>query len=173
MMNFKFLTAAIIIGFMMASTAQASLYTFSQTGFEEGASISGSFEGTDLNSSGLIQQDELSSFSFSWSGNSLVSAFSQSLSDLNFFSYNPSRSVLGDANPEIIASNWFTTTGFAYVSGVGAGSQGGSVLDLTLGTESATTNLVQITPSAVPLPGAIWLFGSALLGLIGVKRRKN
>ena len=27
-------------------------------------------------------------------------------------------------------------------------------------------------PSAVPLPGAVWLFGSALLGLVGFKRRK-
>ena len=173
MMNFKYLTAAIIVSLMMVTTANASLYNFSQTGFEEGATISGSFEGTDINSNGLIQQDELSSFSFSWSGNSLVPAFSQNLTDLTFLSYNPSRSVLGDVNPEILASNWFTTTGFAYVSGVGAGSQGGSILDMTLGTESATTSLVQITPSAVPLPGAIWLFGSALLGLIGVKRRKN
>ncbi|WP_262967321.1 hypothetical protein [Methylobacter psychrophilus] len=28
-------------------------------------------------------------------------------------------------------------------------------------------------PAAVPLPGAAWLFGSALLGSIGLKRRKN
>jgi hypothetical protein len=29
------------------------------------------------------------------------------------------------------------------------------------------------TPSAVPLPAAAWLFGSGLLGLIGVSRRKK
>ncbi len=29
-----------------------------------------------------------------------------------------------------------------------------------------------VPPSAVPLPGAVWLFGSALLGLVGFKRRK-
>ncbi|WP_262964792.1 Lcl C-terminal domain-containing protein [Methylobacter psychrophilus] len=27
--------------------------------------------------------------------------------------------------------------------------------------------------ATVPLPGAVWLFGSALVGLIGLKRRKN
>ncbi|WP_262964793.1 Lcl C-terminal domain-containing protein [Methylobacter psychrophilus] len=27
--------------------------------------------------------------------------------------------------------------------------------------------------AAVPVPGAVWLFGSALVGLIGLKRRKN
>ena len=56
-MNFKYLTAAIIVSLMMVTTANASLYNFSQTGFEEGATISGSFEGTDINSNGLIQQD--------------------------------------------------------------------------------------------------------------------
>lgn len=29
------------------------------------------------------------------------------------------------------------------------------------------------TPSAVPVPAAVWLFGSGLLGLIGVARRSN
>jgi len=29
-----------------------------------------------------------------------------------------------------------------------------------------------IRPSAVPLPPALWLFGSGLLGLIGVARMK-
>jgi hypothetical protein len=28
-------------------------------------------------------------------------------------------------------------------------------------------------PAAIPLPGAVWLFGSALLGSIGLKHRKN
>ena len=28
------------------------------------------------------------------------------------------------------------------------------------------------SPSAVPIPAAAWLFGSALLGLVGIKRRK-
>ncbi len=32
---------------------------------------------------------------------------------------------------------------------------------------------VTFNPSPVPLPGAVWLFGSALLGLFGVTRRKK
>jgi len=31
----------------------------------------------------------------------------------------------------------------------------------------------QLTASAVPLPAAVWLFGSALMGLFGVSRRKS
>ena len=30
-----------------------------------------------------------------------------------------------------------------------------------------------LTPTAVPIPGAVWLFGSALAGLIGSRRRKS
>lgn len=32
---------------------------------------------------------------------------------------------------------------------------------------------IQTTVSAVPVPGAVWLFGSALMGLMGVSRRKS
>jgi len=35
-----------------------------------------------------------------------------------------------------------------------------------------TTSLV-FTPSAVPIPAAVWLFGSGLLGLIGIAKRKK
>ncbi len=37
------------------------------------------------------------------------------------------------------------------------------------GSESFVNN----GPSPVPLPGAVWLFGSALLGLVGITRRKS
>ena len=33
--------------------------------------------------------------------------------------------------------------------------------------------VVAITPNAVPVPAAVWLFGSGLLGLIGLARRKK
>jgi hypothetical protein len=31
---------------------------------------------------------------------------------------------------------------------------------------------VTLSPSPVPVPAALWLFGTALIGLIGVSRRK-
>ncbi|MFV9616779.1 MAG: VPLPA-CTERM sorting domain-containing protein [Gammaproteobacteria bacterium] len=40
------------------------------------------------------------------------------------------------------------------------------------GTMGATPLDLIITPSAVPVPAAVWLFGSGLLGLVGVARRK-
>jgi hypothetical protein len=68
-------------------------------------------------------------------------------------------------------------------------SPGVSPLDLSIGTypggadlvwaDSAGFEIVQpdfvdgsVTISAVPVPAAVWLFGSGLLGLIGIARRK-
>ncbi len=38
---------------------------------------------------------------------------------------------------------------------------------------SGTTDIVRLSVSAVPVPAAVWLFGSGFLGLIGMARRKK
>ena len=47
--------------------------------------------------------------------------------------------------------------------------------DLTAGTFEATSPLGGVTgtfgPAPVPVPAAVWLFGSALLGMMGIRRR--
>ncbi len=46
--------------------------------------------------------------------------------------------------------------------------------EITGGSMMAATPLsLTITPAAVPLPAAAWLFGSALMGLLGFNRRKR
>lgn len=50
-----------------------------------------------------------------------------------------------------------------YLGGAGAGEWGVNVADYSL----------SITTAPVPLPGAAWLFGGALMSLIGVQRRKS
>jgi len=41
------------------------------------------------------------------------------------------------------------------------------------GATSFSTRLLNVSaPSAVPLPAAVWLFGSGLIGLLGISRRK-
>ena len=178
-MTIKILAAAFIAGFMMTAPAQASLYTFTQTGYEEGASISGSFAVSDVNGNGKISGaswadfTEISDYTVSWSGNSLVSAFTHTFADLTALNFTPTRTVLGDVDPEIIATNWFGTTGFQYISGVGASSQGGEVINLDTDGHSLSNNLISVSPAAVPVPGAVWLFGSAVAGFIGLRRRNK
>lgn len=46
-------------------------------------------------------------------------------------------------------------------------------LNLTLDIGSGNSLHVTGVPSAVPVPAAVWLFGSGLIGLIGVARRKK
>ncbi len=49
-------------------------------------------------------------------------------------------------------------------------------VQLSIGGLSATTSLAGVTSSAgavIPVPAAVWLFGSGLLGLVGVARRRK
>jgi hypothetical protein len=53
-------------------------------------------------------------------------------------------------------------------------STGGDLTITALGSDwSHVTEYGSLSVSAVPLPAAAWLFGSALLGLIAVAKRKR
>lgn len=168
---------------LLSAAANAAVYEFSQGGYDEGATITGTFEANDLDGSGQIDVGnaplpgfgEVSAFSLSFSGNSLVAPFSHSLSDLTVLVYNVGTPFLGDeisgAFQEGIASNLFSATGFAYASGMGAaGGFGGSVTDNVSGAVSYSDQLVSV--SAVPLPAAFWLFASALPVFLRWGRRR-
>lgn len=164
---------------LSVSTANAALYTFTETGFTDGATITGSFEGTDLNLDGFISGasftnlDEISSFNVSFSGNALVSAFSQTYTDLTYFGFDIARSVLGNADGEGIATNWFGGARYQFLTGYAVnGAVDGYVIDTLLNVTDHTSNIVSVTPAAVPVPSAVWLFGSALAGFLSLKRRQ-
>ncbi len=154
--------AILLLCGLLAGNARAEWYAFSQAGYDDGATLSGKFEAKDLNNDGWISGSvftnfaEIQDFYFSFSGNSLVPAFSETFADLSVLDYQPSRSVLGDQNPEGIAVNWFAETGFTYVTGAGVnGQQGGDIIDWSTGMNTHSGDLVSV--SAVPEP-AIWLF---------------
>ena len=50
-----------------------------------------------------------------------------------------------------------------------ANTAGGSVLDVRWDNVSITADMI----SSVPVPAALWLFGSGLIGLVGIARRKK
>lgn len=50
---------------------------------------------------------------------------------------------------------------------------GGSCSTGTCASAGAQAATLSITPAAVPVPGAVWLFGSAMAGLIGFGKRKS
>ena len=57
------------------------------------------------------------------------------------------------------------------IDDLGTGVWGVTLAKSVLSLDDAT--LPNPNPSAVPVPAAVWLFGSALLGLAGFGRRKN
>lgn len=137
----------------------------------------------DLDNSGQIDAgtlpgfnlNEISAFSLSFSGNSTVGAFTYSFADLSALIYNVGSPFLGDetsgAYQEAIGTNFDGATGFDYYSGIGFGGFGGAVTDKATNAISYSSELVQVT--AVPVPAAVWLFGSALVGFTGAARRRK
>lgn len=90
-------------------------------------------------------------------GGNLFTGFSFDLRGVDLFSA-----------PSILANN-LVTSDFNYVSYVfGFGSSSNS----TIGRGNTITSL-NFTPSSVPVPSTVWLFGTAILGLIGFGRRKK
>lgn len=67
------------------------------------------------------------------------------------------------------------TTSFAQISNTGGNT---SAIQTTLAKISGTVtyyydNAVPYTPPTVPLPGAVWLFGTGIAGLVGASKRKK
>ena len=82
------------------------------------------------------------------------------------------------ANSDIDVINVWDVAGDSYTSVDVAGNPNGldgingmKMIDGAFIDSSANFNFV--APAAVPVPAAVWLFGSGLLGLVGVARRKK
>ena len=69
---------------MATSPASATIYTFTQGGFAEGATITGSFVGNDSDTNGQISAfaGEVTDFNAVFSGNSVVGALTFDFADL-------------------------------------------------------------------------------------------
>jgi hypothetical protein len=66
-----------------------------------------------------------------------------------------------------------TTRPNYHTSGLGAGAATTSLLNLNYDLTDATAGHFLVRAAVVPVPAAVWLFGSGLIGLVGVARRKK
>jgi hypothetical protein len=48
----------------------------------------------------------------------------------------------------------------------------GAIVNFDIGSGNSLT-VTSVNSSVVPIPAAVWLFGSGLIGLIGLARRKK
>jgi hypothetical protein len=143
-------------------------WNFEITGFDGGGgTLSGMFYGTPYNNTdkNFIDLGNLSSFMATWTGNDLVGSQTYEKADL-FNSSDP----LFIYNLSTGAFEWRAEpVGGGPIALMVNGGQTfvGGIDKITVSSQSPV-----ITPK-VPVPAAVWLFGSGLIGLIGVARRKK
>ena len=73
-------------------------------------------------------------------------------------------------SPYWSGSEYAPGSGFAWFF-IGTGQQGAAAL--TSGSYAWAVHSGDIGSAVVPIPAAVWLMGSSLLGLIGITRRKK
>lgn len=146
---------ALGAGLCLSSTSQAApMFTFTQTGFSGGGTVTGTFSGSDFDNNGFLSSfaGEITDYSMSFSGDSIVADFSHGLSDFYGLIYELGSGFIGDGlggGIEGVASNWGGIAGYDYASGMGpTGGFGGRVINTATGATSATQSLVVV--QAVP-----------------------
>jgi hypothetical protein len=187
---------ALLHGTPALAVDQLHSFTFSQTGYSEGATVTGSFAGLDLDGNGIlvhfpgqeaapINVNELNAFSMHFSGNSRAPAFDLGLNELFGFVYQLGTSGIGDdpATDPIfgdiqegigaIGANYFYTSGIGPNFVIG-GYVGGELdfEDLINAEEFAldsSPNLLLVEP--VPEPPTMAMLAAAALATFS--RRRN
>ncbi len=155
-----------------ATPASAQSYVFSQSGFDGGGSLSGTFTGTDLDNNGWLDSafGEITAFSVSFSGDANVGAFTHGFDDLVGLVYRLNGDMfIGNDGPDGAGEqigSWGSDD-ILYQSGTGLVN---SVTDLSTNAVSTTAQWVSV--SAVPEPEsyALMLFGLSLVALRAKRR---
>ncbi len=166
-------TAALSLGVFKVNPAQAAGFSFSQTGFTGGGTLSGMFSGDDTDNNEVINLTELTSWMLSFTGDSAVDDISHnSLSNLvnfaysipgNFLAFLASGDDLNDPNTAGAISI------FAGLGGATIAFNDASVLvDLDIGMCvsnedcSVSSALISVTPKPIPEPLTMLGVGTAV-----------
>lgn len=110
-----------LLGSSVKQVQAASLdYAFTQSGWEGGGILSGSFSGVDQNNDGLIYTNELNTFDLIFSGNSKVPQEEWlGVSSLSSFGFNSSNSKLAFSTSENLDEYTANIVGLPYLNYIG------------------------------------------------------
>ena len=185
------ISVLVVFGITVCGTASSAVikYNFSHSGFADGGIVTGMFAGEDVNDDGFLVgnegsagSNEITDFNMAFSGNSIVPAFALGFDNFRFLVYRLDGGPLGDSDGELIAaSSDFDTAGLYIPQGFSTGTD---IPDECKNSYCAVVfvpgvkfepnySFELVTVNAVPLPAAIWLFGSGLFGLIGMRPIKS
>lgn len=175
-MKAKMFASALFGLCFAASTQAATLYCFTQDGFDDGAVVTGWFVAEDTSGDGQISafDGEVLDFSMDFSGNQLVPAFSAGIADLFGLVWDLGDPILGDGlGGDVEGIGVLTSDGYEYQTGVGPliFPPVGLVRAPT-GAESGSQNYATVHDcERVPSGGAtLAMLGLGLAALGGFKR---
>lgn len=145
-------------------------YRYTQTGFADGASVSGWFVGRDEDADGMLYAFELSDFGFSFSGNRAVPAFSMGMENRAGLEFDISAEhlmhmhVVGPGDSHELEYDAFGWPGYDIPGRVS------NNLDGLISITWQTLEVTPMSPVPEPPPTALWLTGLTVLGALARRR---
>ena len=169
----------VLCGLVNSSFASIIGYNFIHEGFDEGATATGMFFGEDLNMDGQLSSanGEVTDFMMSFSGNSLVGAFTADFNDLFGLVYDLGFGPeLGDGLT-IDAEEGIGVIASSVAYGAGAGPLGGAtggLIEDVLGQVTSSTQNPIVSLKPIPEPTALltWTLLGLTVGFVRRYRRK-
>jgi len=178
------LLAAALFG---AATANASTYylennNLSQPGNLASVTLTDNGSDVDIIVTAILPNLQVAGFGFNLNGNpaniSCNSLPTNYNCNVGSFQYNGGGNFTDQADPSDFAvgnrfsSFSFTLLGFNEADFVATASSNGNLFATHVYLDTGSTGFAY-GGTVVPVPAAVWLFGSGLLGLVGIARRKK
>ena len=174
--------AILLFCLLVASNvyAQSRTFSFSQSGFSEAATITGTFTGEDLNMNGQLSSfdSEITDFQMSFSGNSIVPAFSLGFGELFGLVYDLDGGPLGDGLSLDTEGIGAADAMFSYNAGPGPVDECGQGVDCGIVSDGtnldASQQLIPVSeviaqPTAIPIPYWALVILALMLGGLGLR----